>query len=77
MRLITIALLLTLASCRGFSGIPTNLIDDPEVFYLPVGEFAYCAGQAIDALPCQCIDSQLPHDVLESPSRYTNSNTSD
>lgn len=65
MRLLTIALLLTLASCRGFSGIPTNLIDDPEVFYCPVGEFAYCEGKSMDALRCECIDRRLQRAVLE------------
>jgi len=65
MRLLTIALLLTLASCRGFSGVPSNLIDDPEVFYCPVGEFAYCEGKAIDALRCECIDRRLQRTVLE------------
>lgn len=65
MRILYLVPLLLLTSCRGFSGIPINLIDDPEVFYCPVGEFAYCEGKAADALNCQCIDRRLQKAVLE------------
>jgi hypothetical protein len=61
MRLLTIALLLTLASCRGFSGVPTNLIDDPRLQYCPVGSFAYCEND----VNCECIDRRLQRALFQ------------